>query len=105
MGKKETKTEKAKLYDFRHLREEVAIGIFDDSDLSKTLANYIYKNTSELFFVKLALDIHNNGCARIEDNVVAVLVKSIKKSDLKWSVKVALLGAFGEETPSINNLK
>lgn len=105
MKKKEKKTEQGKVYDFRKLREEVSIGFVVESDLSKTLANYIYKNTSELFFVKLALDIHNNGCARIEDNVVAVLVKSIEKSDLKWSVKVALLGAFGEKTPSINNLK
>lgn len=105
MVKKEKKVEQAKLYDFRHLCEEVAIGVKVESDLSKTLANYIYRNTSELGFVKLAMEIYNNGCARIEDPVRDMLVKNIQNSDLKWSVKCALLEGFGEEIPSINNLK
>ena len=105
MKKKEKKADQVKVYDFRKLREEVAIGFVVESDLSKTLANYIYKNTSELFFVQLAMEIFNNGCARIEDPIRDVLVKSIKDSSMKWSVKSALLQGFGEEIPSINNLK
>lgn len=105
MKKKEKKAEQGKIYDFRHLREEVSIGFVVESNLSKTLANYIYKNTSELFFVQLAMEIYNNGCARIEDQVRDMLVKNIQNSDLKWSVKCALLEGFGEEIPSINNLK
>ena len=105
MTKKEKKAEEAKLYDFRHLVEEVSIGVKMESDLSKTLANYIYQNTSELGFVKLAWEIYNNGCARIDDNIVALLVKSLSTSNLKWSEKTALLRALGEDIPSINNLK
>ncbi len=111
MENNEKKTGKGKVYDFRHLREEVAIGVFADSDLSKTLANFIYKNTSELSFVKLAFEIHDNGCAHIDDVVVDVLIKSIENSNLKWSIKAALLSTFGvvnifnEENPRINNLK
>ncbi len=105
MSKKTNKTETGKVYDFRHLSEEIAIGVVVESDLSKTLANWIYKNTSEVGFVALAFEIHKNGCARIEDPVRDVIVTNLKDSQLKWSVKCALLQGFGEDIPSINNLK
>ena len=105
MSKKTKKTETENVYDFRHLREEISIGVVVDSDLSKTLANWIYKNTSEVGFVALAFEIYKNGCAKIDDSVRDVLVASLKDSQLKWSVKIALLQGFGESIPSINNLK
>jgi hypothetical protein len=105
MKKVEKKTEKGKVYDFRHLREEVAIGVIVDSDLSKTLANWIYQNTSEVGVVTLAFEIYKKGCAEIDDQLHDVLVKGLKGSSLKWSVKCALLQGLGADIPSINNLK
>ena len=82
MKKVEKKTEKGKVYDFRHLREEVAIGVIVDSDLSKTLANWIYQNTSEVGVVTLAFEIYKKGCAAIDDQLHDVLVKGLKGSSL-----------------------
>ncbi len=91
MKKNEKKTEvKTRKYDFRHLDEEVAIGVHTDSDLSKTIAQWLYQNTSELAIVELARELFHKGVIALDERTRAVLEQAVKDSTLRWSVKEAV---------------
>ena len=81
---------KKKEYDFRCLEEEVSIGVVVKSDLSKTVANWMYKNTSELEIVELARELFHKGVISLDEKLRASLEETVKKSSLIWSVKQAV---------------
>lgn len=87
MSEKELKKKK---YDFRCLDEEVSIGVVVKSDLSKTVANWMYKNTSELEIVELARELFHKGVISLDEKLRASLEEAVKKSSLIWSVKQAV---------------
>lgn len=87
MSEKELKKKK---YDFRCLDEEVSIGVIVKSDLSKTVANWMYKNTSELEIVELARELFHKGVISLDEKLRASLEEAVKKSSLIWSVKQAV---------------
>lgn len=61
---KKNEEKKTRKYDFRKLREEVSIGLVVESDLSKTFANWLYQNTSDLEIVEMARGLFPQGSDR-----------------------------------------
>lgn len=87
MSEKELKKKK---YDFRCLDEEVSIGVVVKSDLSKTIANWMYKNTSDLEIAEIARELFYNGVVSFDERFRAFLVEAIMNSNLICSVKQAV---------------
>jgi len=87
---KKNEEKKTRKYDFRKLREEVAIGLVVESDLSKTFANWLYQNTSELELVELAREIFHKGVIELDERTRMILEHAVKGSTLRWSVKAAV---------------
>ena len=87
---KKNEEKKTRKYDFRKLREEVAIGLVVESDLSKTFANWLYQNTSELELVELARELFHKGVIELDERTRMILAHAGKESTLRWSVKAAV---------------
>lgn len=87
---KKDEEKKTRKYDFRKLREEVAIGLVVESDLSKTFANWLYQNTSELELVELARELFHKGVIELDERTRMILEHAVKESTLRWSVKSAV---------------
>lgn len=87
---KKNEEKKTRKYDFRKLREEVAIGLVVESDLSKTFANWLYQNTSELELVELARELFHKGVIELDERTRMALEHAVKESTLRWSVKSAV---------------
>ena len=87
---KKNEEKKTRKYDFRKLREEVAIGLVVESDLSKTFANWLYQNTSELELVELARELFHKGVIELDERTRMVLENAVKEGSLRWSVKAAV---------------
>lgn len=87
---KKNEEKKTRKYDFRKLREEVAIGLVVESDLSKTFANWLYQNTSELELVELARELFHKGVIELDERTRMILEHAVKGSTLRWSVKAAV---------------
>ena len=60
-NEKKQQDQDVKIYDFRHCNEEISIGVFVDSDLSKTVANVIYRHCSDIETEDLARELHREG--------------------------------------------
>ena len=93
MAKKndQKKDPEKKTFDFRECREEISIGVFAKSDLSKTLANYIYQHTSDIGSAEFARELFHKGYVTIDEQTKENLMSNIIKSTLIVSVKRALL--------------
>lgn len=89
--REDEKKEEKKVYDFTHCCEEVSIGMFVESDLSKTVANYIYQHTSDLATDEFARELFRNGKVAMTENEVMLMRKNIEDSQLIISVKRAVL--------------
>lgn len=87
---KKNEEKKTRKYDFRKLREEISIGLVVESDLSKTFANWLYQNTSELGLVELARELYHKGVVELDEPTRAILERAVKGSTLRWSVKSAV---------------
>ena len=87
---KKNEEKKTRKYDFRKLREEISIGLVVESDLSKTFANWLYQNTSELELVELAREIFHKGVIELDERTRMILEHAVKGSTLRWSVKAAV---------------
>ena len=87
---KKNEEKKTRKYDFRKLKEEIAIGLVVESDLSKTFANWLYQNTSELELVELAREIFHKGVIELDERTRMILEHAVKGSTLRWSVKAAV---------------
>lgn len=87
---KNIEEKKTRKYDFRKLREEVAIGLVVESDLSKTFANWLYQNTSDLEIVEMARELFHKGVIVLDERTRKILEKAVKESTLRWSVKAAV---------------
>ena len=87
---KKNEEKKTRKYDFRKLKEEIAIGLVVESDLSKTFANWLYQNTSELELVELAREIFHKGVIELDERTRMILEHAVKGSTLRWSVKSAV---------------
>ena len=90
MNKKEKK-DPVKVYDFTKCQEEVSIGVFVESDLSKTLANYIYQHTTDIESAEFAREIFHKGKIVMEDKTRDIMIKNIENADMLISQKQALL--------------
>ena len=82
---------KKKVYDFTKCREEEFIGVFVESDLSKTVANYIYQHTSDIESAEFARELYHNGKVEMDEQAVITMRENIKNSKLVISVKNAVL--------------
>lgn len=87
---KKNAEKKTRKYDFRKLREEISIGLVVESDLSKTFANWLYQNTSELELVDLARELFHKGVVDLDEPTRAILERAVKEGSLRWSVKSAV---------------
>ena len=90
MSKKE-KNDPVKVYDFTKCQEEVSIGVFVESDLSKTLANYIYQHTTDLESAEFAREIFHKGKIVMDDKTRDIMIKNIENAGMLISQKQALL--------------
>lgn len=90
MNKKEKK-DPVKVYDFTKCQEEVSIGVFVESDLSKTLANYIYQHTTDIESAEFAREIYHKGKIVMDDKTRDIMIKNIENADMLISQKQALL--------------
>lgn len=86
-----------KVYDFRHCNEEISIGIFADSDLSKTLANYIYRHTRDFESEEFARELFHKGYVSMNEQTRKILADNIDSSDMIVSVKHALLNVLNSQ--------
>ena len=91
MKKKEETTPKKKSYDFTRCREEVTIGVFVESDLSKTVANYIHQHTGDIAVDDFARKLYYDGKVEMTPEEVAQMAENISKSNLSIAVKQAVL--------------
>jgi len=83
--------EKSKLFDFTKCQEEISIGVFVESDLSKTLANYIYQHTTDIESAEFAREIFHKGKVVMDDKTRDIMIKNIEDSALLISQKQAIL--------------
>ena len=90
MNKKEEK-DPVKVYDFTKCQEEVSIGVFVESDLSKTLANYIYQHTTDIESAEFAREIFHKGKIVMDDKTRDIMIKNIENADMLISQKQAIL--------------
>ena len=90
MNKKEKK-DPVKVYDFTKCQEEVSIGVFVESDLSKTLANYIYQHTTDIESAEFAREIYHKGKIVMDDKTRDIMINNIGNADMLISQKQALL--------------
>lgn len=90
MNKKEKK-DPVKAYDFTKCQEEVSIGMFVESDLSKTLANYIYQHTTDIESAEFAREIFHKGKVVMDERTRDLMIKNIGDSALLISQKQAIL--------------
>lgn len=90
MNKKEKK-DPVRVYDFTKCQEEVSIGVFVESDLSKTLANYIYQHTTDIESAEFAREIYHKGKIVMDDKTRDIMIKNIENADMLISQKQALL--------------
>lgn len=86
-----------KIFDFRKCREEVSIGIFADSDLSKTLANYIYRHTRDFESEEFARELFHKGYVALDERTRKILADNIDSSNMIVSVKHALLDVLNSQ--------
>lgn len=92
MSKKDETTQvKTKVYDFTKCREEQLIGVFVESDLSKTVANYIYQHTSDIESAEFARELYHKGKVKMDEKKRDIMRENIKNSMLVISVKNAVL--------------
>ena len=91
MKKDEKKKDPVKMYDFTKCQEEVSIGVFVESDLSKTLANYIYQHTSDIASAEFARELFHKGKVAMDDSTRDMMIENISKSQLIISVKEAVI--------------
>lgn len=80
-----------KVYDFRKCNEEVNIDVFVESDLSKTLGNYIHRHTDDIGIDEMARELYHKGYITLDEKARNALIKNIESSELIISVKNAVL--------------
>ena len=98
MKKNKEKQAAVKVYDFTRLNEEISIGVFVESDLSKTVANYLYQHTSDIASAELARELFHKGRISMDDDMRAGMLKFIGQSALIVSVKKAVQDLLGSDT-------
>ena len=91
MNENEKKNETGKVYDFRKCNEEVNIDVFVESDLSKTLGNYIHRHTNDIGVDEMARELYHKGTITLDEEARKSLIKNIEDSELIISVKNAAL--------------
>lgn len=89
--KKESSKVKTKVYDFTKCHEEILIGVYVESDLSKTVANYIYQHTSDPESEEFARELCHNGKVKMDEKMRDNMRENIRNSKLIVSVKKAVL--------------
>lgn len=89
-NEKKQQDQDVKVYDFRHCNEEISIGVFVDSDLSKTVANVIYRHCSDIETEDLARELHREGFLTLSSATARGLADYIRKSELVISAKKAV---------------
>jgi len=90
MKKKDIK-DQVMVYDFTKCQEEVSIGVFVESDLSKTLANYIYQHTTDIESAEFARELFHKGKVEMNDQTRNLMIRNIGDSALLISQKQAIL--------------
>ena len=85
------KNETGKVYDFRKCNEEVNIDVFVESDLSKTLGNYIHRHTNDIGVDEMARELYQKGYITLDEQARKSLIENIEESELIISVKNAVL--------------
>lgn len=96
-NEKKQQDQDVKVYDFRHCNEEISIGIFADSDLSKTLANYIYRHTRDFESEEFARELFHKGYVSMNEQTRKILADNIDSSDMIVSVKHALIKVLNSQ--------
>ena len=96
-NKNENPKVKNKMYDFTKCREEEFIGVFVESDLSKTVANYIYQHTSDIESAEFARELYHKGKVKMDEKARDMMIENIGKSKLIISVKDAVIRLLKEQ--------
>ena len=67
------------------------IDVFVESDLSKTLGNYIHRHTNDIGVDEMARELYHKGTITLDEEARKSLIKNIEDSELIISVKNAVL--------------